>query len=89
MLNAAIEIAFVLIGAALALNVYRLLVGPDTTDRILALDTLGINSIALLILYGISTASSAYFEAALLLALLGFVGTVALCKYLLRGDISE
>ena len=89
MLNAAIEIAFVLIGAALGLNVYRLLVGPDTTDRILALDTLGINSIALLILYGISTASSAYFEAALLLALLGFVGTVALCKYLLRGDISE
>ena len=89
MLNAAIEIAFVLIGVALALNVYRLLVGPDTTDRILALDTLGINSIALLILYGISTASSAYFEAALLLALLGFVGTVALCKYLLRGDISE
>ena len=89
MLNAAIEIAFVLIGAALALDVYRLLVGPYTTDRILALDTLGINSIALLILYGISTASSAYFEAALLLALLGFVGTVALCKYLLRGDISE
>ncbi|HRF71900.1 MAG TPA: K+/H+ antiporter subunit F [Accumulibacter sp.] len=89
MLNAAIEIAFVLIGAALALNVYRLLVGPDTTDRILALDTLGINTIALLVLYGISRASTAYFEAALLLALLGFVGTVALCKFLLRGDISE
>ena len=89
MLNAAIEIAFVLIGVALALNLYRLLVGPDTTDRILALDTLGINSIAVLVLYGISTASSAYFEAALLLALLGFVGSVALCKFLLRGDISE
>ena len=89
MLNAAIEVAFVLIGAALALNVYRLLVGPDTTDRILALDTLGINTIALLVLYGISRASTAYFEAALLLALLGFVGTVALCKFLLRGDISE
>ena len=89
MLNSAIEIAFVLIGVALALNLYRLLVGPDTTDRILALDTLGINSIAVLVLYGISTASSAYFEAALLLALLGFVGSVALCKFLLRGDISE
>ncbi len=89
MLNAAIEIAFVLIAAALALNIYRLLVGPDTTDRILALDTLGINSIALLVLYGISSNSTAYFEVALLLALLGFVGTVALCKYLLRGDISE
>jgi len=89
MLNAAIEIAFVLIAVALALNIYRLLVGPDTTDRILALDTLGINTIALLVLYGISKNSTAYFEEALLLALLGFVGTVALCKYLLRGDISE
>ncbi|WP_291995320.1 K+/H+ antiporter subunit F [Candidatus Accumulibacter sp. ACC003] len=89
MLNAAIEIAFILIGAALALNLYRLIVGPDTTDRILALDTLGINCIALLVLYGISSRSTAYFEAALLLALLGFVGTVALCKFLLRGDISE
>ena len=89
MLNAAIEVAFVLIGAALALNLYRLLRGPDTTDRILALDTIGINSIALLVLYGISSASKAYFEAALLIALLGFVGTVALCKFLLRGDISE
>lgn len=89
MLNAAIEIAFILIGVALALNLYRLIVGPDTTDRILALDTLGINCIALLVLYGISSRSTAYFEAALLLALLGFVGTVALCKFLLRGDISE
>ena len=89
MLNAAIEIAFVLIGAALALNLYRLLRGPDTSDRILALDTLGINAIALLVLFGINSASTAYFEAALLLALLGFVGTVALCKFLLRGDILE
>jgi len=89
MLNAAIEIAFVLIGAALALNLYRLLRGPDTTDRILALDTLSINTIALLVLFGIRTASSAYFEIALLLALMGFIGTVALCKFLLRGDIIE
>ncbi|MBE2258022.1 MAG: K+/H+ antiporter subunit F [Candidatus Accumulibacter sp.] len=89
MLNAAMETAFLLIATALLLNLYRLLVGPDATDRILALDTLGINCIALLVLYGISTASAAYFEVALLLALLGFVGTVALCKFLLRGDISE
>ena len=89
MLNAAIEIAFVLIGAALALNLYRLLRGPDTTDRILALDTLSINTIALLVLFGIRTASNAYFEVALLLALMGFIGTVALCKFLLRGDIIE
>jgi multicomponent K+:H+ antiporter subunit F len=89
MLKSAIEIAFVLIGAAQALNLYRLVRGPDTTDRILALDTLGINTIALIVLFGIRTATTAYFEVALLLALLGFVATVALCKFLLRGDIIE
>ncbi|HPU78792.1 K+/H+ antiporter subunit F [Accumulibacter sp.] len=89
MLNAAIEMAFVLVGAAQVLNLYRLIRGPDMTDRILALDTLGINVIALLVLFGMRTATTAYFEVALLLALLGFVGTVALCKFLLRGDIIE
>jgi len=89
MLNAAIEMAFVLVGAAQVLNLYRLIRGPDITDRILALDTLGINVIALLVLFGMRTATTAYFEVALLLALLGFVGTVALCKFLLRGDIIE
>ncbi len=89
MLNLAIDIAFVLLGAAQALNVYRLVRGPDITDRILALDTLGINTIALIVLFGIRTATTAYFEVALLLALLGFVGTVALCKFLLRGDLIE
>ena len=89
MLILATNIAFAAISLAMLLCLIRLIRGPDAADRILALDTLYINSIALLILYGISTASSAYFEAALLLALLGFVATVALCKYLLRGDISE
>ena len=74
---------------ALALAAWRLLRGPGLPDRILALDTLGINTIALLVLFGIRSASSVYFEVALLLALLGFVGTVALCKFLLRGDIIE
>ena len=78
MLNAAIEMAFVLVGAAQVLNLYRLIRGPDITDRILALDTLGINVIALLVLFGMRTATTVYFEVALLLALLGFVGTVAL-----------
>ncbi|EXI74633.1 MAG TPA: K+/H+ antiporter subunit F [Candidatus Accumulibacter phosphatis] len=89
MLTAALEIAFVLIALAQALNLYRLLRGPDLCDRILALDTLGISAIALLVLFGIRSANTAYFEVALLLALLGFVGTVALCKFLLRGDIIE
>ena len=46
-------------------------------------------AIAILVLFGLQQQSAFYFEAALLLALLGFVGTVALCKYLLRGDIIE
>lgn len=89
MLSAAIEIAFVLIGAAQALNLYRLVRGPDSVDRILALDTMGINTIALIILFGIRAGTTIYFEMALLLALLGFVGTAAFCKFLLRGDIIE
>lgn len=89
MLTLAIEIGFVLIGLAMALNLWRLIRGPDATDRVLALDTLTINAIALLVLFGIRADSSAYFEAALILAAMGFVGTVALCKFLLRGDIIE
>lgn len=89
MLTLAVEIGFVLIGLAMSLNLWRLVRGPDATDRILALDTLTINAIALLVLFGIRAGSSAYFEAALVLAAMGFVGTVALCKYLLRGDLIE
>lgn len=89
MLTLAIETGFVLIGLAMALNLWRLVRGPDATDRVLALDTLTINAIALLVLFGIRAGSSAYFEAALILAAMGFVGTVALCKFLLRGDIIE
>jgi len=74
---------------AFALSFARLLKGPDATDRVLALDTLYINAIALLVLLGIQLVSPLYFEAALLIALMGFVGTVALAKYLLRGDIIE
>ena len=89
MLMLAIETGFVFIGLAMALNLWRLIRGPDATDRVLALDTLSINAIALLVLFGIRAGSSAYFEAALILAAMSFVGTVVLCKYLLRGDIIE
>lgn len=89
MLNIALSIAFVLVGVAFVLSFLRLLRGPDATDRILALDTLYINAVALLVLLGVQLGSPLYFEAALLIALMGFVGTVALAKYLLRGDIVE
>ena len=89
MLETVILIVFAMIGLSLLLNVWRLLIGPSVPDRILALDTMCINSIALIILYGMSMGTSLYFEAALLMAMLGFVSTVAVCKYLLRGDIIE
>ena len=89
MMNLALNIAFALVAAAFCLSFLRLIKGPDATDRILALDTLYINAIAILVLLGIHLASPLYFEAALLIALMGFVGTVALAKFLLRGDIIE
>ena len=89
MLSTALPIAFALVAAAFALALWRLLRGPSAPDRILALDTLYINAIALLVLLGIHLGSALYFEAALLIALMGFVSTVALCKFLLRGDIIE
>ncbi len=89
MLNLALNLAFVLVGLACILTFCRLLIGPSVPDRILALDTLYINVIALLVLLGIRLSSQLYFEAALLIALMGFVSTVALCKFLLRGDIIE
>ena len=81
--------AMAALALALALNTYRLLRGPSLPDRILALDTLYINSLALLILLGIRFDTALYFEAALLIAMLGFIGTVVLSKYLLRGDIIQ
>ncbi len=89
MLSYALQIAFGLICAALLLNMLRLYRGPDLADRILALDTIYINSLALLILFGIWRDTTAYFEAALLIAMFGFIGTVAAAKFLMRGDIIE
>lgn len=74
---------------AMLLGGWRLLRGPSLADRILALDTLYVNSVALLVLIGIYFDTSMYFEAALIIAMIGFVSTVALSKYLLRGDIIE
>jgi len=89
MLNTVVPAAMTLLGVALLLNAWRLFRGPDATDRILALDTLYINAAAVIVLYGIHIGRPDFFEAALLIALLGFVSTMALAKYLLRGDIIE
>ncbi|MGV8843574.1 MAG: K+/H+ antiporter subunit F [Pseudomonas sp.] len=89
MLTYVIPVCLVLIGLAFVLVLVRLIKGPDLPDRILALDTLYINSIALIVLFGIWLDSDLYLEAALLIALMGFIGTVAMAKFLLRGDIIE
>lgn len=89
MLEYALIYGFAAVSLALLMNFWRLVVGPSAADRILALDTLTINSIALIMLYGISAVTTTYFEAALLFAMVGFITTVALCKFVLRGDIIE
>ena len=89
MLVLVLPLAIGMVALAMALNLWRLVRGPDLPDRILALDTLGINTIALVMLFGIGLGSVVYFEAALIVAMMGFVGTVALCKFILSGDIIE
>jgi len=74
---------------ALALNAWRLFKGPGLPDRLLALDTLYINALALVAMFGLWMGTKLYFEVVILIGLLGFIGTVALVKYIVRGDIIE
>jgi multicomponent K+:H+ antiporter subunit F len=89
MIETACIIATTAIAVASLLTLYRLVRGPDVLDRILALDTLVINTIGLIVVIGLWFRTTMYFEAALLFAMVGFVTTVALCKYLLRGNVIE
>ncbi|NJM83239.1 MAG: K+/H+ antiporter subunit F [Tabrizicola sp.] len=89
MLAYALYFALACFGLALVLNLIRLFTAPTLTDRILTVDTMAVNVIALIVLYGVWNGSQISFEAAMLLALTGFVATVAYCKYLLRGSIIE
>jgi multicomponent K+:H+ antiporter subunit F len=89
MIAAAIQIALLLLGLSMGLAALRLLRGPDIADRILALDTLYVNAAAMLVLYGMRLGDDLYFEAALLIAMLGFITTVVMAKFLTRGDVIE
>jgi len=89
MLEISIKITLLAIAFSMVLALYRLIKGPSVPDRILALDTLYVSAVALLIVLGVRDSSSIYFEAALLIALMGFVGTVALSRYLARGDVMD
>lgn len=85
----AVLLAQLLLAAAMCCAVVRVLWGPRAQDRVLALDTLYVNAAILLLVFGIRSGSTAYFEAALLISLLGFVATAALSKFLLRGEVIE
>ena len=75
--------------AAMGCAAWRLLRGPRAQDRVLALDTHYVNAAILLLVFGIRTGSTHYFEVALLITLLGFVSTAALAKFLMRGEVIE
>jgi multicomponent K+:H+ antiporter subunit F len=89
MLTIALMAAIAMVAAGMLLTLARLLRGPAPADRILALDTLSINAIALVMLLGMLFGSTVQFEVALLIAMTGFVATAALCRYLLRGSVID
>jgi multicomponent K+:H+ antiporter subunit F len=88
-ISLALVFALGAVGVAMLLCAWRLVRGPTLPDRVLALDTLYVNVVAFVVLLGIQQGTGLYFEAALLIALLGFVSTVALGRYLQRGDVIE
>lgn len=89
MLQTVIIFCLGIMSVALILTFVRLIKGPDLPDRILAMDTLYINGIAVIMLFGLYLDSNLFFEAALLIAMMGFVSTVAIAKHLMRGNIIE
>jgi multicomponent K+:H+ antiporter subunit F len=85
----AVTSAQVMLGLAMCCATFRVVVGPRAQDRILGLDTLYVGAMLMLVAFGIRTGSTLYFEAALVIGLLGFVSTVALAKFLMRGEVIE
>jgi len=84
-----ITMAQIILGLAMACSAWRVLKGPRAQDRVLALDALYLAGMLLLLTYGIQTGRTLFFEAAFVIALLGFAGTVALAKFLMRGEVIE
>lgn len=89
MLAWSVTTAQILLGLAMACATFRVLWGPRAQDRVVGFDSLYVNTMLLLLVFGIGSRSTLYFEAALIVALLGFVSTVALAKFLLRGEVIE
>lgn len=88
-LSWALPLALTLLALAMVLTLIRLLRGPTAQDRILALDCMYLNAMLLMLVLGMQYASLHYFETALLMALFGFVGSTAMAKFLLRGEVIE
>ena len=84
-----ITVAQIMLVLAMACAAYRMIRGPRAQDRVLGFDSLYVSGMLLILTFGIRSGSTIYFEAALIIAILGFVGTVALAKFLLRGDVIE
>ena len=85
----ALHFAFGCFGLAILFNLYRIARAPGVPDRVLALDTMAVNAVALVILLGMRWGTPLLFEAALIIAMLGFVSTVGLARFLSRGDVME
>lgn len=89
LLDFSLKVALVALALGQVLSMLRLILGPTPSDRILALDTMVINALGLIVVLGMDQGIKVYFEVALLVAMLGFVSTVALARFILRGDIIE
>ncbi|GMO36655.1 K+/H+ antiporter subunit F [Bradyrhizobium sp. TM233] len=89
MLTYSLNAAQGLLGLAIGCGAFRIFLGPRAQDRVLGFDTLSVNAMLLLLTFGIRSGEALYFEAALAMALFGFVATVALAKFLLRGEVIE
>ena len=89
LLGGALVLALVLLAIAMVCAAARLVIGPRAQDRVLALDTLYVDALLLVLVFGMREASDLYFEIALVIAMLGFVSTAALAKFLLRGEVIE
>lgn len=88
-LDGSITVAQILLGSAMACGAFRMLRGPRAEDRIVGFDNLYVNAMLLLLAFGMDSGNTLFFEAALIVALLGFVSTAALAKFLLRGEVIE
>lgn len=88
-LGVALAASQVMLGLAMCLSTFRLLRGPRAQDRVASLDSLYANAMLLTVVFGIRTGTALYFEAALIIAIVGFASSSALAKFLMRGEVIE